>query len=904
MVGLLSLWTALLLAAGTWFFVGWVRPHRAVTPRPTVFHVVWRLRDPGTGGNGLPFRLEVRRDGPVTESVRLRAPGAESHVQFEDLVIERGGGRMRVPSSGWCSDPDEPGGPVPAVREWTLPLGPDGRLVLEGRVRLRPSEGEVAAGFLGPEASVFTGRQVFLLPVVAPRDTVRARVEGQALPGHVFLAPGLSSPRVPFEELLDTPLAFGDFVAIEIPSTGLRVHEGRGAAGAARIVEETARLLAPSLPEKALRGMEVIAVAAPPAARHLEGGVARAGVAADLLPDAPHRRARFAERLLTGALLAGPGRLRFGPARDAWLGPGLVGALVQDLRGHPGFEPPVAGETGWERLERLFGVWAAKLGLGLADLTRAPADQRRLLARTQAPLGFRRLEAALPDLRRAVLRASGQAEDEGSLRRFVEETAGAEACALLDALVAPGGVPWLPREKTSWDVPGPSAAAPGPGALRVLASGVTRGLLDGCGCAQGDSGGLPRRAAALLAERAGRAATLFVDAGELFPAQDPLRADALTEEVILTTLRAMRALGLDALAIGASELQLGGAFLRRMAEGAGFPVISCNLEDPRQDGPVFPPHAIIERAGVRYGIVGVTAAPADRVREERMEAALRELRIGEPFAGVQRAVEALRGAADRIVVIGAVSPKVVRRIARELPAVDLVISSDGILVPPPGGGGGYGRDSSGLLGRTLVVYTAPTGHPLEVADVEWGGSGAPAFSVRRRDLPASEPEDPATRALVDDFLRRVGEEPRFRARTTPFFAEGEVENLAGNTWRGSAACSSCHPRQAVQWRETPHARAWERLRREEQHYRAACVACHTTGYGERTGFRIGAPDRGELASVGCEACHGPGGRHIDAGGRGFIRRELPERGCRACHDAVNDPAFERDYADRRRKVRH
>jgi hypothetical protein len=904
MVGLLSLWTALLLAAGTWLFVGWVRPRRAVPTPPSVFHLVWRLRDPGTGEQGLPFRLEVRRDGPVTEAVRLRAPGPESRVTFEDLVIERGGGRAPVPASGWSGDPLEPGGPIPPIREWTLPLGADGRLVVEGRVRLRPPEGDAAAGFLGPEASVFTGRQVFLLPVVAPRDTVRARVEGQAHPGHVFVAPGLSSPRVPYEELLDTPLAFGDFVAIDDGATGLRVHEDHGAAGARRIVEEIARELAPALPGQAFRGMEVIAVAAPAGARHLEGGVARAGVAADVLPDAPHRRARFAERLLTGALLAAPGRLRFGPARDAWLGPGLVGALVQDLRGRPGFEPPVAGETGWGRLERLFGVSAGKLGVGLADLGRAPAVERRALARLQAPLAFRRLEAAVPDLRRAAVRAHGQPQDDGNLRGFVEKTAGAEAAALLDALIAPGGVPWLSRLEPA-DGPGSSTASPGPGALRVIASGVTRGLLDGCGCAQGDAGGLPRRAAAILAERAERAATLFLDAGDLFPSPDPLRTDALTEEVIVTTLRAMRSLGLDALAIGANEAQPGGAFLRRMVETAGVPMISCNLVDPRQDGPVFPPHAIVERAGVRYGIVGVTAAPADRVREERLEAALRELRIEEPFESVRRAAESLRGSVDRIVVLGAVAPDVVRRIARDLPYVDLVVSSDSILVPPPSGRGGYARDVSGLLGRTLVVYTAPAGHPLEVADVEWDRAGArPAFAVRRRELPASEPEDLATRALVDDFLRRVGEDPRFRPPATPFFAEGEVENLAGNAWRGSAACDSCHPRQTEQWRETPHARAWERLRREEQHYRAACVACHTTGYGERTGFRIGAPDRQDLASVGCEACHGPGGRHIDAQGRGFIRRELPEHGCRACHDAVNDPAFERDYADRRRKVRH
>jgi len=49
-----------------------------------------------------------------------------------------------------------------------------------------------------------------------------------------------------------------------------------------------------------------------------------------------------------------------------------------------------------------------------------------------------------------------------------------------------------------------------------------------------------------------------------------------------------------------------------------------------------------------------------------------------------------------------------------------------------------------------------------------------------------------------------------------------------------------------------HADDWNQAHR---HYEDLCIACHTTGYNAELGAEI------NEAGVGCEACHGPGGKH-------------------------------------------
>jgi hypothetical protein len=78
---------------------------------------------------------------------------------------------------------------------------------------------------------------------------------------------------------------------------------------------------------------------------------------------------------------------------------------------------------------------------------------------------------------------------------------------------------------------------------------------------------------------------------------------------------------------------------------------------------------------------------------------------------------------------------------------------------------------------------------------------------------------------------------------------------------GVAKCKMCHLKQYKAWKESPHAKALERLKGKEVES-PICLKCHTTGFG-KGGFRS-VKETPKLAGVGCEACHGAGSLHIKA----------------------------------------
>jgi len=113
---------------------------------------------------------------------------------------------------------------------------------------------------------------------------------------------------------------------------------------------------------------------------------------------------------------------------------------------------------------------------------------------------------------------------------------------------------------------------------------------------------------------------------------------------------------------------------------------------------------------------------------------------------------------------------------------------------------------------------------------------------------------------------------------------------------GAAACRNCHRSQFDRWQGSPHALARRRLgqdhRRDE-----ACLRCHTTGFSRQWSNPSAA------AGVQCEACHGPGERHVRAGSPAQLRKTIIGLGdrcaecvirqmCTSCHDRKNDPDFE------------
>jgi peroxiredoxin len=132
---------------------------------------------------------------------------------------------------------------------------------------------------------------------------------------------------------------------------------------------------------------------------------------------------------------------------------------------------------------------------------------------------------------------------------------------------------------------------------------------------------------------------------------------------------------------------------------------------------------------------------------------------------------------------------------------------------------------------------------------------------------------------------------------------------------GAQACQPCHAREHEVWARSPHAAALASLERKGASGDEKCQLCHVTALGRPGGFAKGTKPaaQADLARVGCESCHGPGGDHVgdDAARVGTIV-SLGDKCdscvilqiCGSCHDDANDPGFEFEVEQKIDAQRH
>jgi peroxiredoxin len=135
---------------------------------------------------------------------------------------------------------------------------------------------------------------------------------------------------------------------------------------------------------------------------------------------------------------------------------------------------------------------------------------------------------------------------------------------------------------------------------------------------------------------------------------------------------------------------------------------------------------------------------------------------------------------------------------------------------------------------------------------------------------------------------------------------------------GSNACQSCHEAEFSTWESGPHGHAVKTLEdagKADHSANADCLECHTTAYAKPGGFLPGTPvtSQPDLARVGCESCHGPGGDHVGESAKRFgTILSLGDKCdscvilkiCGSCHDDANDPGFPFKVEERIDAQRH
>ena len=162
-------------------------------------------------------------------------------------------------------------------------------------------------------------------------------------------------------------------------------------------------------------------------------------------------------------------------------------------------------------------------------------------------------------------------------------------------------------------------------------------------------GGAAQLAALVARERSATPNAFLLDSGDMFTGT----LSRLTEGEAL--LEMMMVMGYDAMGVGNHEFDYGWQPFERGIARVPFPVVCANVRYRIAGAPgsgvrFTRPHTIVERDGVRLGVIGVMGAMA--AARTIMPSKVAELEFTDPVAAVRDSVRALRDTVDLIVVLG------------------------------------------------------------------------------------------------------------------------------------------------------------------------------------------------------------------------------------------------------------
>jgi 2',3'-cyclic-nucleotide 2'-phosphodiesterase (5'-nucleotidase family) len=201
---------------------------------------------------------------------------------------------------------------------------------------------------------------------------------------------------------------------------------------------------------------------------------------------------------------------------------------------------------------------------------------------------------------------------------------------------------------------------------------------------------------------------ILLDAGDLLQG-NPLAyvAARVSRDRTNPIVAAMNAMQYDASAIGNHEYNYGVPYLDSAVRQAKFPFLSANTYRVDPDGVhAYRPWTIVERAGLKVGIVGATTPGVTLWDAENIRG---RVRFSDIVPAVRQAVQEVRAAGADIVLVtvhsglnepasydtvttGVPSENVAARVASEVPGIDLVLY-----------GHSHKENRGSTIGQTLLI---------------------------------------------------------------------------------------------------------------------------------------------------------------------------------------------------------
>jgi len=480
-------------------------------------------------------------------------------------------------------------------------------------------------------------------------------------------------------------------------------------------------------------------------------------------------------------------------------------------------------------------------------------------------------------------------------------------------------------------LPAPAQQARPAERLALALVGEVRGEIDPCGCPTNPMGGFERRAGLLDELRAEGWPLFHLDAGNLLVEGYATggRGDTQSRGELMVDLSA--AVGLDAYCPGPADIiAMQPAQLLAAFQAQGVAIVSATWTDASGQ-PLFPAAAVVERGGVRLGVLGLSSQARDSQSRDSVG-------FIDPVRAATQALESLPADLDLVVALSNLSDEENDRVARQVPALAALLSTRYQAYDEPR------RRGEGLVveapnrGRWLTVLRIrAAGEPGQVLELDYaeqlGLDTRDRIAAKLQRL-AAKPDAPALPErdvlALDELDRtlatrgagynlayveaiplgtRYATDPLVSERIQVFKQEvldeavASIEAAASQergppAYVSSSPCFPCHLEQFSRWALTRHTQAYEPLVARGEQRNPECLSCHTTGFAVPGGWAEVKPiNVRRFKAVQCEACHGPLGGHPEDP---EVRCEPPtEATCLRCHDQANSPDFDyRSYLAR------
>lgn len=420
-------------------------------------------------------------------------------------------------------------------------------------------------------------------------------------------------------------------------------------------------------------------------------------------------------------------------------------------------------------------------------------------------------------------------------------------------------------------------------------------------------GGLARRVsyAKLFKAKMSQIPTLVADSGYSFTdergAHGELRPDVLVKDEWI--LKTYDQFPVDVVNVSAHELRYLSRTLRKSefaSRATAQPVlkrlVSANIVSDAPDT-MAPPPFIVREVPARQATGTTTLRVAFVGLTDASPAPPRGFKFVDLVEAARRAVPEARKHADLVIALAYTKTGEASRLAAAVPGIDVIIVTDSLIegpffTPPVS------------VGQTFIVFT-----PFEtrmLGELLFYREATGKYSARTRYITLDDavPDD-GTAMLTVNAARDAEQSTRANSKLLMdnWLARTRTHkpaNSPASAYVSASKCAGCHTAQYIQWSNSAHAHAIDKLVERVFDFEASCLKCHATGQLQTT---PGSEDElAKLQGVHCEQCHGPGSEHAAKPGKGYGLIANAQALCVSCHTADVSPNF--DFQTAWAKIKH